>query len=153
MPAVARLYADGDRRAVQRILTISARVVLVASVVVGLVLAVFAAPFLSLFGGDFEGGVTALRILAIGELSNAVAGFAGLALLMSGHESTMTYGTAAGSVVNVVVASALIPSLGVNGAAIGMACGMIVWNALFALLLWKKTGLYAPGIRFRPARA
>jgi O-antigen/teichoic acid export membrane protein len=150
MPAVARMHARGDLRSLQRMLTNSARVILVVSVLLALALGVFARQFLSLFGGDFHQGIWALRILAIGELSNALSGFAGLALVMSGNESRLTAGTAVGAGINVVLSAALIPVFGVEGPAIAMACGMVAWNSLFAIMLWRRTGLYAPG--FGPRR-
>src|SRR5262249_43331971 len=73
-PAVARLHVEGDTAGMQRMTVRAARLVLLASIPVALVLIVFAGPVLSLFGHDFTAGSTAVRILAFGDLVNVLTG-------------------------------------------------------------------------------
>lgn len=137
-PIVARLHAAGDGEAVKRLTTLSGRVTLLVTAVGALILIAFAHVFLGIFNGSFAEGTTAVRILVAGYVVNALAGPSAMLLMMTGHERQTALGLGAGTLVNVVLNVALIPVLGIDGAAIAATVSLVAWNAL---LLWRVATL------------
>jgi O-antigen/teichoic acid export membrane protein len=152
-PNVARLWAIGDTGSMQRVLTRASRVVLAISSCIAAALLVLAPQVLEVFGAEFAGGATALRILVLGQLIAVAAGFGGLALVMTPHEGSMALGTGLGVALNIVLTAALIPVWGVNGAALAYAAGSLVAAALVAWLAWRRLGVYAPAVGRPPSRS
>jgi O-antigen/teichoic acid export membrane protein len=142
-PTVARLHAAGERAQIQRTVVRAARLVLLVSIPVALVLVVFAPEVLSVFGRDFSEGATAVRILAVGDLVNVVTGYGGLVLVMSGRESDLARSMALGAVLNVGLAAVLIPPFGVDGAAVATAASLAVSNLAMTWLSWRQLGIWA----------
>ena len=144
MPAIARLYASGERTQLERVLAWSARGIFFASLPLGLAVIVFAQPLMSLFGAGFGGsGPLALRILAVGQLVNVATGFAGTALVMTGHASLLTKGYAIGAAFSVILNAALIPPFGLIGAAIATAIGISVINIGVVVILRRRLSINA----------
>ncbi len=83
-----------------------------------------------------------MRILAIGEVVNVVTGFGAVVLLMSGRESDLTRCVAVGAVLNLGLTVALIPVMGIEGAAIGTATGLACANLLMTSLAWRRLGIW-----------
>ncbi len=154
-PRIAELYARNLRDELQVLLTRIVRVLLLTATPVVLVFVVFGGRLLAIAGPGFDRGRTALIILCVGEIGNVVLGFNGLVLLMTHNEKLMPWGLAAGSVVNIALAVALISPLGVEGAAIATTANKLFTNVLFAWFLWRRTGLWsaAVGIRLMRNRA
>ncbi len=142
MPVVAELYARGDRDELQRVLTRSARIVLLASVPIAIVAIVFAGPILGIFGSSFEDGATALRILALGHIVNVCAGFPGIALPMIGDMRAANTVMASAALANVALSVALIPPFGASGAAAAMAVSLAASNVGLAGALWWRHRIY-----------
>ena len=144
MPAAARLHATEGRAELQRLVARSGRVVALTSIplIVGLI--VFAEPCLRLFGGDFEQGANALRLMVLGEGVKIALGFGGLALVMTGKEGQLTKAVATGAAATLILNPALIPFLGVEGAALATAAGATLTALIAAVLAWTRLGIYAP---------
>jgi O-antigen/teichoic acid export membrane protein len=133
-PYFAKLYAQGDLRTLQRVVTISARVIL-SFALPPVLLFLFAGGHLLglIFGSEYEGGAIALSFLAIGQLFNAGCGSVGALLNMTGHETDTMRGMVTAAVMNVILNLVLIPLYGMAGAAAASAASLAVWN----LVLWK----------------
>ena len=151
-PNVARLWALGDMASLQRVLTRTGRVVLVVSCLVALLFFVFGEQLLAVFGGDFTGGVTALRLLVLAELVKVAVGFGGVALLMTRYEASMTRAMTLGVVVNVALTAGLAPLWGATGAACGALASALLTSAYISILVWRRLGIYAPAIGRAPPR-
>jgi len=153
MPRVARLHASGDLTGLNRLVVLTARGVLLFALPTGLVLIVFGPQILHLFGEDFGGGATAIRILAIGEVANVLTGYGGLVLVMTGFEKDLTRCAALGAALNLGLSAVLIPSFDVPGAAVATATGVTFSNILMMWLAWRRlriwTGVLPIG-RLRP---
>jgi O-antigen/teichoic acid export membrane protein len=145
-PTVARLWATGEQAELQRLLTRAIRPVLLGSVAVAVVFLVFGRPILRIIGADFGDGVTALRVLTIGELVKVLAGFGGLALVMTPFESSMARAMALAVAINVPLTVVLIPVWGASGAAVATSASSVLSSAYIAWLSWRKLGLYAPAL-------
>lgn len=141
-PTIAKLYAARDMQRLQRVATQSARVVLLVSVPVAIVLIVFGRWILVIFGQEFTKGATALAILSVGQLVNAGMGFVGILLSMTGHERDTARSVGIAAVVNVVLNAILIPVWGINGAATATATSLVVWNLILAVQVVRRLGIY-----------
>jgi O-antigen/teichoic acid export membrane protein len=131
-PRIARLYAAGDLPTLRRVTVHGARLCMAWAVPAALALFLLRHVFLGLFGGAFTGAGTPLAIMLVGQLANAVAGPAGVVLMMTKHERAAAVGVGLGCLLNVALNAVLVPTLGVNGAAIGTAASIVLWNAALA---------------------
>jgi O-antigen/teichoic acid export membrane protein len=145
MPEASRLWALGESRRLQRLLTASAKATLLFGVTVALVLTIAGRELLTLlFGSGFGAGANTLRLLVLAELFNVFTGYAGLALIASGRERITTAGGALGLTVNIVLNLVLVPGLGTSGAALAAIGAALCSNSLAAFFLWRTQRLYSP---------
>ncbi|TCB95312.1 lipopolysaccharide biosynthesis protein [Micromonospora zingiberis] len=129
-PQLSRLFGQ-DRpdaaAALHRQLTTWA---LVLSWPVYLLLAIFGAGFLELFGSGFASGATAMTVLALAMLVNTGVGNVQSLLLMSGRSGLHLAATVAGLTVTVSLGLVLIPAHGATGAACAWAAGIVTENLM-----------------------
>ena len=141
-PYFARLYAQGDIIALQSLVTLSARVILVITIPVVLIIAFAGELILGLaFGSDYKAGATSLAILAVGQLVNAMMGSVGFLLNMTGHERDLAIGVGIAALCNIVLNLMLVPNFGLEGAASATACSMILWNFWLWRTVQRKLGI------------
>lgn len=140
-PAIARLHAHGDRAGLEHTTERMARATLFVSAPLALAFALLPGVYLSIFGPGFRSGSTALIVLAVGQLINAAAGPSGTVLIMTGQERVAVRGVAAGLIANVILAFALVPSLGVTGGAIAFASSLMIWNTILVVLGRRRVGV------------
>ena len=152
-PVVTRLHVQGDRRRLQAVVTRATRGVTLASLPIALVLVVFPQQALAVFGSSFRSADTALLILVVGELVNVGCGSVGVTLTMTNHERDVARLTVAAMGLNVALGLALVPHLGLEGAAIAHATSLAALNVLLARRLWRVEGVYAPVVGGRRLRA
>lgn len=112
---------------------------------------------LGLFGPHFAAGGEVLFILALGEVVHLLAGPASYLLAMCGHERWLRNSLALCAVLNLGLSLALIPALGMVGAAWASAITVAVQHGLALALVWWKLGFFPiPGLGRRllpmPAR-
>jgi O-antigen/teichoic acid export membrane protein len=112
---------------------------------------VFAKPILELFGLEFGAGVSALRILSLGQLIGVATGLAGTILIMIGEAGQAMWAVAVGTAVNLLACAALIPTFGVEGAAVATTASISATNILMMYLLWRRRGIYSAVLPFRRA--
>ena len=145
-PTFASLYAQGNFNRLQRIVTKSSRMILLATLPMSLGLIVFGNYFLSLFGAEFVQGKSALIILIVGQFFNAATGSVALLLTMTHYERDVAYGVTASAVLNVILNAVLIPSSGLEGAAIATTASRIAWNVLLVFLVYKRLGIHSTAL-------
>jgi O-antigen/teichoic acid export membrane protein len=85
-PLISELHTAGDRRGLQRVVTLASWGSTLSSLAFGAVLVAGGGVLLRLFGEEFASGLKVLAILALGQLVNAVTGPVGYLLNMTGHE-------------------------------------------------------------------
>ncbi len=145
-PTVASLYAAGNMKKLQDVVTKSTRIILVFSLPTSLVLIIFGHWFLLLFGEAFTQGRTTLAILSVGQLANASMGSVGLLLVMTRHERNAAIGMGISAVLNIIMNAMLIPKWSMTGAATAAASSMIIWNILLAVLVYKTIGIHSTAL-------
>ncbi len=144
MPRIAGLHASGDRAALQRVVLRATWLISGFALVAALGLVLAGRPLLALvFGDGYAAGYAALIILVVGQLANALFGPVALILNMTGHERLTLAGHSLSVVANAVLNLALIPRLGIEGAAIATASSLLTWNLLLAIALKRRTGFYS----------
>lgn len=139
-PHMAEAAKSGNYLQLEEIARHSVRLSLLISLPLALILIVFGRSIIGLsFGDEFRDPVwLPLVILCIAQLCNVFFGSVGTLLNMSGHERDTLVGVVLGLAVNTVMASFLIPAHGVNGAAMGAATGILVWNIYLAYCVKKR---------------
>ncbi len=142
-PVVARLYAEGEKRRLQRLVTRGSRAILGASLPIGLLLMLFGEPFLGLFGEQYLPGYAALLVLVTGQLLNAAFGAVGVLLTMTSHGGLAARGAALGMIINIALNALLIPWYGIVGAAVASMLTLLLWNAVFAYFVHRSIGIRA----------
>lgn len=141
-PRFADLWSRGEKERLQRLATRSAQVVLTFNFVVALLFALAGRPLLRmLFGTEFTGAYLPLLILLAGQLVNSAAGSVGYLLNMTGHERETAKAMTAAGVLNLMLATVLIPIWGMIGAAAATAISMALWNGLLWWWVRKRLGI------------
>lgn len=142
-PTFASLYTAGNMNKLQKIVTKSSYMILVASFPIGLFLILFNHWFLSLFGTEFLSGKTTLIILCIGQLINAFTGSVAVLLNMTGHQNDTAIGVTLSASINLILNATLIPQYGAGGAAAATAISAAIWNVVLVFMVYKRLKIYA----------
>lgn len=140
-PRIASLHVQGDTRALQQLVTKTARLAFLAALLIGGCLIGFSEWLLALWGEPFLVGQMAFIILAISQIINVMTGSVALLLLMTGHEKSVALAIGFATVVNVGLNYLLIPVWGINGTAVATAMGTVLANILLAFAVHKKLRL------------
>lgn len=143
-PSISRLRARGDRDRLQRLIRSSVVVVTATAVPLALVLVVFREPVLRMFDPAFASAETALVLLVVGELINVTMGPVGTSLTMTGHERLVAVAVTTALAVNALFGIALIPRLGIEGAAVARMLSVAGLNLTLAWQLWRRERIWAP---------
>ncbi|MEX2275187.1 MAG: flippase [Actinomycetota bacterium] len=136
-PFVADLHHRGEHDKLDGLYKSVTRWTLAATIPVLLVLAILPGPVLHIFGADFTQGEDALRILIIGMIAPVLVGTVGFILIMVGRTGWDLCVYLGGFAIDIGLAYALIPSLGIKGAAIAQAATLTA-SAGARLLLVRR---------------
>ena len=127
-PYFARLYHEGEKAKLERLGFGVSLVNSVAAIAVFGFLLIFGLRFLELFfGAGFEGAYLPLLVLSAGWLVGAWFSASGQLLVMAGFEKRYLRIRVISVVVNLVLNIALIPTLGLLGAALSTTISMSVF--------------------------
>lgn len=140
-PMVSELHAMGERRQLQRLLTLAA--IATSAVTLAAVLFFWLAGewALGLFGPAFTAGYPALMILLAGQVVNAACGPVGFMMTMTGHQDRAALVLTVTAVANVALNAALIPRFGLTGAAAATATSIVAWNLWLFVEVYRRHGL------------
>jgi O-antigen/teichoic acid export membrane protein len=141
-PHLARAHARGSR---EEVLGTTLKVGLVGLALVAPLAAVcLLAPafLLGLFGPEFVAGALALQVLAVAQTINVMFGPVGTALVMVGEERKVLWIEVAATGLVIALCAALIPAMGLTGAAVGVAAGTVLRNGASRVMLslWRPAG-------------
>jgi len=120
-PMISDLHSRSEGEMLGRLFQTLTKWILALTIPLAVVIIVFAGPLMQIFGSDFESGWPILVIGALGQLINCGVGSVGYLLLMSGHQYRLVKVQAAMAAVMIAMNIALIPWLGIMGAAIAAA--------------------------------
>jgi len=139
LPRVAALDGAGLRR------TVSAALVLIGAIVVPGVLAIVLfgrEVVMAVFGDRYLGGVDALSVLAVGSALYCFYVALESTMIGLGRPRIDALATGCAAVTSVVACAALIPQLGVVGAALGFAAGAGVQLAVISFYAVRLLGAH-----------
>nr|WP_232085993.1 polysaccharide biosynthesis C-terminal domain-containing protein [Candidatus Nitrosacidococcus tergens] len=141
-PILSRLYVSGDLSRLQKVITMSTRVILLFSIPTALIISIFAQSILSIaFGSEFTSGANCLIILSIAQAMNAGMGLSRAILNMTGHEKDAAKGMATGALVNILLNALFIPFWDITGAAIATGISIVICNLILTIKVQKNLGL------------
>ena len=145
-PTIASLYAAGDMKRLQGVVTASARATMLVAFPVAVALIGRGRWLLWLFGPAFAQGQGALGILSGGQLINVAMGSVGLLLIMTGHERDAALGVGISAIINVSLNAVLIPAWGLDGAAVATTSSLIIWNVVLAIWVYRRLGIHSTAL-------
>jgi hypothetical protein len=137
-PQLGEALALQDRRGAQELYQTATAWLIVPAWPVYVLLLLFSPTIMRLFGPGYEKGSTVVVVLAATMLVASACGMVSMVLTMAGRASWNMYNVLLGVAVQVGLDVWLIPRIGLVGAAIGWASGILVTNLvplahLFAL--------------------
>ncbi|OYU15600.1 MAG: hypothetical protein CFE37_04535 [Alphaproteobacteria bacterium PA4] len=139
-PRVAAAWAVGRVDEIRKITRQAIMTMLVLSSPLLVLTLIFPEFVLGLFGAEFVVAAPALRILALGQLCNVLAGSLGSVLLMTGEEKWSARLSLAGLIVMAVLCVTLIPAYGIIGAALTTSLTILFRNAIYYVVVQRKLG-------------
>jgi O-antigen/teichoic acid export membrane protein len=135
-PSLAQLHDKGDRRGLGQLYTTTTRWALGLALPFFLVMVLYREPLLSVFGGSFAAGGSALVVLAFAELANAGTGICGPLIDMTGHMRVKVANAVLWTVLLIAASALLVPRWGVLGAASATLIAVATVNALTVVEVW-----------------
>ncbi|MED1723593.1 flippase [Brevibacillus parabrevis] len=123
-PKFSEMYARGDMDGLRKMIAFANRLIFFASAPLNLLVAIFAAPLLTLFGEEFAGSSLVLVILCLGQFINFSSGSVIPLLTMTGRQKTSRNILVFSALLNICGNCLLIPWLGITGAAIATAISL-----------------------------
>ncbi|GAB3616267.1 lipopolysaccharide biosynthesis protein [Okibacterium endophyticum] len=140
-PRFSTLLHQGRIADVEKLYQTAARWLVIFSTPIYLMLAIFAPVVLSWLGPGFDAGAVALAVLSAGAIVTFAAGNIHSVLLMSGRSGWAAFNKGVVLVINVVGNVALIPVIGITGAAVSWAISMLADAALATVQVRRFVGI------------
>lgn len=135
-PMIGGACAQQNRERLEHVYQTAGRLVFIVALPLALIMIIFAADILAVFGREFSAGAACLTVLVIGQLLNGVSGTASTVLLMSGRSGLVMKNSIIVGVLLVVAMALLIPVWGILGAAVAASAGLIVINVTRVAQVW-----------------
>lgn len=129
-PLIAEFHNRGEMEQLERLYKTTTKWVLMFNLPLFLTFVFFSKPILSIFGGDFTNGSTALIVLAVGNLVYTGTGIGANILDMTNHTKFNSINSAILIVVTITTDLLLIPRWGVIGAAAASSFSTVIVNLI-----------------------
>lgn len=142
-PMLARSMGAGDRAQSQRLVTDSAVLACLLGWPVCFGLFFYGDLYLALFGDEFVGGASIMRVLALTQAAVLLAGPCNPILAMGGQQRLILRTVVASLTATGVVSLALVPEMGSTGAAWGIVAGATA-STVMLLFYVLRQGAYDP---------
>ncbi len=139
-PKFSEMYKNDEMSELKKLARKSSRILIMLSVPIAALVAMYSEWILGFFGAAFIKGQTVLIILLVGVVVNAAAGAVGNILMMSGNERDVRNITFIAALSTVVMLFFFIPVWGSIGAAAAVAIGVSMQNILMVWRVYKKFG-------------
>jgi O-antigen/teichoic acid export membrane protein len=141
-PHLARMHVIGDMERLRKLTTLGALASTALTLPILVVFLVGGRGLIGLvYGVEYADAFLPLAILTFGQAINAMLGCAGALLGMVGCERDAARWLSVSALVNIVLAIAMVPALGMVGAAIASLVSILVWNVAFWLIAKRRLGI------------
>ncbi len=137
-PRIAEIYENQKMQKLQMLIKHSTRIIFLISICVLSVLFFFSEEILGLFGQGYVIANNALLFLLAAQFFNAVSGPGAIYLNMTGRQKTLNKILVSALIINISLNFYLIPTLGINGAAIATLASLIIWNTITSVLIYSS---------------
>ncbi|MGB3237266.1 MAG: oligosaccharide flippase family protein [Geitlerinemataceae cyanobacterium] len=145
-PMFSTLYTQGDRRALQALVSKTAQWIFYPTILCAGFAIVYIDSILGLFGSEFAAARWQAIVLIGGQCVNALSGSVGYLLVMTGHQRKMSKVLGYSALTNIILNAFLIPQFAGLGAAIATAITMAMWNIWMYILVVKHLGIQASAL-------
>ncbi len=142
-PRISSMFLKNDRRELQDYISHAAKITILITVPLAIILIFFGKYLLMIFGKEFQSSYVPLIILIAGQLINAFTGLVGALMTMTGNQKIFLRVYLFASFADILLNVLLVPRFGVVGAAIASAVSTIILNSFLYVIVWKKLGLRA----------
>ena len=139
-PIISSFYARDELDDLGRLYKDVSRWIFTGAFALFLPIVLLSQQILAIFGPGFITGWTALIIVSAAQLYSSSVGPTPRMLAMTGNQNVAMFTTAAAALVGLVVSFALVPSLGMLGAALGMAAAIVTENTGTMLAVRRRLG-------------
>jgi len=129
-PIISKLYHDGNLKKVKELYEKTTRYLFLVSGITILLIFIFAKPILTLYGTEYLNAHMVLIYRGIGQLINASVGSVWYIVLMTGHPKIRFIAILIAAVMNIILNYILIPTMGIDGAALASMVSTIFINIL-----------------------
>ena len=140
-PQLSALLARNKRARTADLYQSATRWLMLATWPMYVVLVIFPAVVLGIFGHRYTAGAAPLVVLSLAMLVNLGTGNVTVVLLMGGKSSWNFVNALAALIVNVALNLVLLPRIGIMGAAIAWAASIVVDNVAAVIEVWLLLGL------------
>ncbi|MFM2134846.1 MAG: hypothetical protein RL021_246 [Bacteroidota bacterium] len=140
MTRFAAAYHSGDLTTLRRQSSQASRLIFFTALPLFLVLFLFPAQVLSVFGEGFSGYESQLRLLLVSQFVVVMAGLPGQLLNMTGRQQVLRNIAIVSAAVNVVAALLFVPETGIDGAVWSQLAGTLVWNCWCVIAAYREFG-------------
>ena len=130
-PTIADLHARGEIDTLHRLYQTLTKWILGFTFPLAIVICIFAAPVMQIFGTEFRVGWPILVIGAFGQLINCAVGSVGNLLIMSGNQNRLVRVQVKVAIGSIFLDLALIPLWGIIGAAVASAATNAAINLMY----------------------
>jgi len=137
-PRIAEIYENQKMQKLQMLIKHSTRIIFLISICVLSVLFFFSEEILGLFGQGYVIANNALLFLLAAQFFNAVSGPGAIYLNMTGRQKTLNKILVSALIINISLNFYLIPTQGINGAAIATLASLIIWNTITTVLIYSR---------------
>lgn len=151
-PKFASLYKLNNFKELKSLSDTTMKFVSIISIPIFLTLFIFSTEIMSLFGTGFEKSSFLLRVLLVGQLVNVLTGPVNYLLAMTGGERFLLKSSLISGAFILIFSILIIPIWGSLGAAVVIACGVILQNLLGAYFVRIKLG-FTPFLTWRTSSA
>lgn len=141
-PKIAELHKERDLLGMHKAVKKTTHLIITLTAPIVIMLVILSGFVLSIYGEEFLKAQTALIIIAVGFLFNAISGNVDQVLNMTGNQKILQYITIGGFISNILLNLVLIPIYGINGAAIASVFTNILVNYTCVIFIKKKLGFY-----------
>lgn len=144
-PRLAEALATGDRRTANHLYQTATGWLVLVTWPINLLVILFAPFYLGLFGAQYTSGTAVVLVLACAMLVATGCGMVDMVLAMAGRTSWNLINVLLALAVTIGLDVLLIPRHGALGAAIGLACAMVVNNLLPLIQIGRVARLHPFG--------
>jgi len=141
-PLIARLYSQGAKEQLERILRSTATLIAVPAIIVLLIFIFLGGPILTVvFGNYYRSGVVVLAVLSMGQLANVLSGSCGYLLILTGYQYLVFRINIISIAIFWAIGIVFVGSQGAIGVAIALMIAILYQQLNYLYFAKKHTGI------------